>query len=71
MTLDAGSTCVDASPVMRTFDSFSQAANENGESRILVGFHFRHAVDEGIKHGRKIGNRAFRFLQEVHHDEND
>jgi hypothetical protein len=71
MTLAPGSTCVGATPVMRTFDSFSQAANENGESRILVGFHFRHAVDEGIKHGRKIGDRAFRFLQEVHHDEND
>jgi hypothetical protein len=71
MTLAVGSTCVDASPVMRTFDSFSQAANENGESRILVGFHFRRAVVEGIKHGNKIGNRAFRFLGEVHHDEND
>jgi hypothetical protein len=65
MTLDPGSTCVDASPVLRTFDSFSQAANENGESRILVGFHFRRAVEEGIKHGGKIGNRAFKFLREV------
>jgi hypothetical protein len=71
MTLDAGSTCVDASPVMRSFDTFSQAANENGESRILVGFHFRNAVDEGIKHGRKIGNRAFQFLREVRHHEDD
>ena len=65
MTLDPGSTCVDPSPVLRTFNSFSQAANENGESRILVGFHFRRAVEEGIKHGGKIGNRAFKFLRPV------
>ena len=65
MTLDPGKTCVDTSPVLRTFNSFSQAANENGESRILVGFHFRRAVEEGIKHGGKIGNRAFKFLRPV------
>jgi uncharacterized FAD-dependent dehydrogenase len=27
-------------------------------SRILVGIHFRHAVEEGIEHGRKIARRA-------------
>jgi hypothetical protein len=27
-------------------------------SRILVGFHFRKAVVEGIAHGRKIADRA-------------
>ena len=31
---------------------------ENGLSRILVGFHFRDAVETGIKHGEKIGERA-------------
>ena len=67
MTLDSGSTCIDASPVVRSFDSFSEAADENGESRVLVGFHFRHAVDEGIRHGRRIGHRAFKYLREVHH----
>jgi hypothetical protein len=50
--------------VIRRFHSFSQAAQENGLSRILVGFHFRNAVQEGIEHGRKIGNRAVdRFLR--------
>ena len=58
LTLPAGSTCDDVSPVFRSYTSFSQAREENGVSRILVGFHFRKAVDEGIKHGRKIGNRA-------------
>lgn len=66
-TLPGGSTCTDPSPVLRSYSTFSQAADENGFSRILVGFHFRRAVDEGIEHGRKIANRAVtRFLQLVH-----
>jgi hypothetical protein len=64
-------TCNDASPVTRSYASFSQAADENGLSRILVGFHFRKAVAEGIAHGRKIGNRAVNhFLRPVHNDGN-
>ena len=67
LTLPAGSTCNDSAPVLRSYTSFSQAAAENGISRILVGFHFRKAVDEGIEHGRKIGNRAVkRFLRPAH-----
>jgi hypothetical protein len=67
LTLPAGSTCNDSRPVLRRYTSFSQAAAENGLSRILVGFHFRKAVDEGIEHGRKIGNRAVkRFLRPAH-----
>jgi hypothetical protein len=58
LTLATGSTCDDASPVLRSFASFSEAAEENGLSRILVGFHFRQAVEEGIAHGRKIGDHA-------------
>ena len=34
-------------PVLRRYTSFSQAAEENGLSRILVGFHFRKAVERG------------------------
>jgi hypothetical protein len=45
--------------VTRSFTSFSQAAEENGNSRIYVGFHFRHAVTEGIKLGSKVGKVAF------------
>ena len=41
--------------VVRRYSSFSQAAAENGLSRILVGYHFREAVDVGIDHGSKIG----------------
>jgi hypothetical protein len=65
-TLPAGSRCDDPSPVYRSYTSFSQAALENGLSRIYVGFHFRRAVTEGIDHGRKIGRWAFQhFLREV------
>lgn len=58
--------CGGAQEVRRSFSSFTQAAQENGVSRILIGFHFRKAVEEGIKHGQKIGNRAVNlFLRPV------
>jgi hypothetical protein len=58
LTLPAGSTCADALPVARRYATFSEAAEENGLSRIFVGFHFRKAVEEGIEHGRRIGDEA-------------
>jgi hypothetical protein len=66
LTLPAGQTCADTSPVYRSYASFTEAADENGMSRILVGFHFRHAVDEGIEHGRRIADRTVnRFLRPI------
>jgi hypothetical protein len=67
LTLPAGQRCSDASPTLRHFTSFSQAADENAVSRIYVGFHFRDAVETGTNHGEKIGNRAVsHFLQPMH-----
>jgi hypothetical protein len=67
LTLPVGSRCTDPSPVIRAYASFSQAADENGLSRILVGIHFRHAVEEGIQHGQKIAKHAVNlFLRPVH-----
>jgi hypothetical protein len=43
----------------RSFASFSEAARENGESRIYAGIHFRSAVEEGIAQGEKIGQFVF------------
>jgi hypothetical protein len=58
--------CGGASEVLRRYKSFSQAAEENGESRILIGIHFRQGVEEGIEHGRQIADRAVnRFLEPV------
>jgi hypothetical protein len=45
--------------IRRSFGSFSQAAAENANSRIYVGFHFRHATIEGLKLGRRIGRATF------------
>ena len=56
--LPAGSSCSDATPVLRWYTSFSQAAAENAYSRILIGFHFRKSVEEGTEYGGKIGRRA-------------
>ncbi len=58
LTLPAGSTCNDAHPVLHHFTRFSQAADENGVSRVYVGFHFRHAVDAGLTDGHQIGRWA-------------
>jgi hypothetical protein len=67
LTLPAGSKCNDTLAVTRSFTSFSQAADENAVSRILVGFHFRNAVEQGVEHGRLIGDRAVDlFLLPVH-----
>jgi hypothetical protein len=57
-TLPAGSNCTEAAPRFRSYRSFSEAAAENGRSRILVGYHFREAVEVGIEHGSRIGDRA-------------
>jgi hypothetical protein len=58
VALPAGSTCDDSAPVLRSYTSFTQAAEENAYSRVLVGFHFRNATAEGTAYGRKIGERA-------------
>jgi hypothetical protein len=66
-TLLPGSTCSDPGAIYRSYSSFSQAAEENSLSRIYVGIHFRKAVDEGERHGRRIAGRAVRrFFQPVH-----
>ncbi len=41
--------------VTRTFSKLSQAASENNLSRIYVGYHFRLAMDEGLKQGDAVG----------------
>jgi hypothetical protein len=66
LTLPAGGTCDDATPLQRAYTTLSQAAAENAYSRILVGFHFRKSIEEGVKYGTKIGRRAVnRYLRPV------
>jgi hypothetical protein len=52
--------------ITRSFKSFSQASQENAESRIYAGVHFRSACRDGIKLGEQIGRRVTTlFLQPV------
>ena len=39
----------------RSFNSFTQAADENADSRVRVGIHFRFACEAGQKQGDKVG----------------
>lgn len=43
----------------RSFRSFSEAARENGDSRVYAGVHFRTACVDGVALGERIGRRAF------------
>jgi hypothetical protein len=52
-----------ARPVLtRTFHSFSEAAEENGQSRIYLGIHWRFDKVEGIKAGNAIADYVFANL---------
>ncbi len=42
----------------RTFNSFYEMAEENGFSRIPLGVHWRMDSEEGVKFGKKIGNKV-------------
>ena len=42
----------------RSFTSFSQAADENADSRVMAGIHFRFSCVAGQELGNKIGNWA-------------
>jgi hypothetical protein len=62
---NATSTC--PAGVVRSYDSFRDLADEIGDSRIYIGFHFRSAIDDGAHLGRQVGHWAFhRFLQPRH-----
>ncbi len=39
----------------RSFKSFSQAATENADSRVIIGIHFRFATTAGLALGKSIG----------------
>ena len=59
LTMLPATNCGEASEKLRSFSSFTQAAEENALSRILVGIHFRKACMEGVRHGRKIAQHTF------------
>jgi len=60
------------SELPRSYTSFSQAAAENGNSRIYAGIHYRSAVEDGIKQGSQIGGYVFTHaLRSVFSEDND
>jgi hypothetical protein len=62
----ATSTC--PAGVVRSYDSFQALADEVGDSRIYIGFHFRSSIRDGAHLGRQVGHWTFhRFLQPLKH----
>lgn len=51
--------------VTRRFRSFTQAAVENGLSRVYGGIHFLHAVGDGYRQGKGIGRSVSHLLAPV------
>jgi hypothetical protein len=51
--------------VTRKFRSFTQAARENGMSRVYGGIHFQDAVDDGYRLGKAIGVEVSTSLPRV------
>jgi hypothetical protein len=49
--------------VTRYFQGFSEAARENGRSRVYAGIHFQRAVTDGYRQGRRIGRAVSKALQ--------
>ena len=50
------STAVNPLVDTRTYFRFSTAADQNADSRVRAGIHFRHATDAGLLMGGKVGN---------------
>ncbi len=52
--------------VFRSYDSFSQAADENMNSRVWLGVHFRTACRHGLNQGKQVANYVVHhFLQPI------
>ena len=50
--------------ITRSFKGFSEAQEENGDSRVYAGIHFRTSTVGGITQGEQIGRQAFaQYLQ--------
>lgn len=46
----------------RSFQTLSQAEEENGQSRIYLGIHWAFDKTEGIKQGREVGHHVFKKM---------
>ena len=56
----------------RCYTSLSQAREENADSRVVVGIHFRTAVEQGVRLGKKIGQYTIKHnLRALDDDKSD
>jgi PAP2 superfamily len=55
----------------RSFTSLSQAEEENGQSRIYLGIHWRFDKTEGITQGRRVADFIFEHAFEPVHGDHD
>lgn len=57
----------DANPeIVRSYESFSQAADESGKSRVYGGIHWEYSNQDGLSSGRAIGEYVSQTqLQEI------
>ncbi len=62
ITFTAGTDEPIVSDVTRTFTSFTEAARENGLSRVYLGVHFRFDADIGFSSGTLLGNKVYRDI---------
>jgi hypothetical protein len=47
----------------RTFNTFSEAANQAAISRLYGGIHYRPAIEVGVKQGRAVGDYIFEKIK--------
>lgn len=64
--IEHSTTSVTEPGVTRHFRGFSDAALENGASRVYAGIHFVDAVADGYKQGTGIGRSVAHLLPAVH-----
>jgi hypothetical protein len=56
----------------RSYDNLNKAAEECADSRVMNGFHFRFATNEGLRQGKKIARHTLEgFLRPVRGDGKD
>jgi hypothetical protein len=52
-------TSKDPEGTTRSFRSFSEAAKQVQDSRVYIGYHYRFAVQDGLKQGEQVGLYVF------------
>ncbi|HUP29855.1 MAG TPA: vanadium-dependent haloperoxidase [Usitatibacter sp.] len=45
--------------IVRSYDGLYQAARENADSRVFIGYHFPASVAVGLEQGQLVGSRVF------------